>query len=143
MEPLVFVTGHKNPDTDSISSVIAYAELKKKLGINAVAKRLGEINPETEFVLKHFDVAVPDYLYTVKTQVSDLHMDQAFPVSSDISIKTAWNLMKKNNIKTIPVVNDQERLLGIVTLSDITNKYMDALDNNTIASTKTTFKETL
>jgi len=140
MDKLVFVTGHKNPDTDSICSAIAYAELKKKLGVNAVPKRLGDANRETEFVLKHFEVEIPDYLYTVKTQVSDLNMDQAFPVSSDISIKTAWHLMKKNNIKTIPVVDDHERLLGIVTLSDITNKYMDALDNNTIASTKTTLR---
>lgn len=101
---------------------------------------MGEINRETEFVLKHFEVEVPEYLPTVKSQVSDLNMDAIIPVSADISIKTAWNLMKKNNIKTIPVVDDYERLLGVVTLSDITNKYMDALDNNTIASTKTSLR---
>ncbi|RJE47521.1 MULTISPECIES: putative manganese-dependent inorganic diphosphatase [unclassified Dehalobacter] len=140
MDKLVFVTGHKNPDTDSICSAIAYAELKKKLGVNAVPKRLGDINRETEFVLKHFGVETPEHLFTVKTQVADLNVDQAFPVSSDISIKTAWHLMKKNNIKTIPVIDDHERLLGIVTLSDITNNYMDALDNNTIASTRTTLR---
>jgi manganese-dependent inorganic pyrophosphatase len=140
MDKLVFVTGHKNPDTDSICSVIAYAELKKKLGVSAIPTRLGDINRETEFVLKHFGVAVPDLLETVKTQVSDLNIDQAFPVSPNISIKTAWHLMKKNNIQTIPVIDDHERLLGIVTLSDITNKYMDALDNFTIASTKTSLR---
>ena len=140
MDKLVLVTGHKNPDTDSICSVIAYSELKKKLGVNASPRRLGEINRETEFVLKHFEVEVPEPLYTVKSQVSDLNMDMIIPVSADISIKTAWNLMKKNNIKTIPVVDDYERLLGVVTLSDITNKYMDALDNNTIASTKTSLR---
>ncbi|MDD2233802.1 MAG: putative manganese-dependent inorganic diphosphatase [Desulfitobacteriaceae bacterium] len=140
MDKLIFFIGHKNPDTDSICSVIAYAELKKKLGVIAIPTRLGDINRETEFVLKHFEVKVPDLLETVKTQVSDLNIDQAFPVSPDISIKTAWNLMKKNNIQTIPVVDDQERLLGIVTLSDITNKYMDALDNFTIATTKTTLR---
>ncbi len=140
MDKLVLVTGHKNPDTDSICSVIAYSELKKKLGVNASPRRLGDINRETEFVLKHFEVEVPEYLPTVKAQVSDLNMDMIIPVSADISIKTAWNLMKKNNIKTIPVVDDYERLLGVVTLSDITNKYMDALDNNTIASTKTSLR---
>lgn len=108
--------------------------------MNAVPKRLGDINRETEFVLKHFGVEIPEHLFTVKTQVADLNVDQAFPVSSDISIKTAWHLMKKNNIKTIPVIDDHERLLGIVTLSDITNNYMDALDNNTIASTRTTLR---
>ncbi len=140
MDKLVFVTGHKNPDTDSVCSVIAYAELKKKLGVLAIPTRLGDINRETEFVLNHFGVEIPDLLDTVKRQVSDLNIDQAFPVSPNISIKTAWHLMKKNNIQTIPVVDDQERLLGIVTLSDITNKYMDALDNFTIASTKTTLR---
>lgn len=140
MDKLVLVTGHKNPDTDSICSVIAYSELKKKLGMNASPRRLGDINRETEFVLKHFEVEVPEYLPTVKAQVSDLNMDMIIPVSPDISIKTAWNLMKKNNIKTIPVVDEYERLLGVVTLSDITNKYMDALDNNTIASTKTSLR---
>jgi len=140
MDKLVLVTGHKNPDTDSICSAIAYSELKKKLGVNASPRRLGEINRETEFVLKHFEVEVPELLYTVKAQVSDLNMDKIIPVSPDISIKTAWNLMKKNNIKTLPVVDEYERLLGIVTLSDITNKYMDALDNNTIASTRTSLR---
>lgn len=140
MENIVYITGHRNPDTDSVCSVIAYSELKKKLGVKAVPKRLGDINRETEFVLQHFGVDLPGFLYTVKTQVSDLNIDVVFPVSPDISVKTAWTLMKKNNIKTIPVVDENERLLGVVTLSDITNKYMDAMDNNTIASTKTSLR---
>ena len=133
----VFVIGHKNPDTDSICAAIAYAELKQKQGVNAIAKRLGDLNRETEFVLKYFDVEMPEFLFTVKTQVSDLNMDKSHPITSDISIKTAWNVMRNNNIKTLPVVDDEEKLKGVVTLSDITNKYMDALDNNTIAASKT------
>lgn len=140
MSTSVFVIGHKNPDTDSVCSAIAYAELKKKLGIEAIPARLGDINRETEFILHYFDVAVPEHISTVKTQISDIKMDRAFPVSADISIKTAWNLMKRNNIKTIPVVDEHEKLLGIVTVSDITNKYMDAMDNNIIASTRTTLR---
>lgn len=140
MSASVYVIGHKNPDTDSVCSAIAYAELKNKLGIAAIPARLGEINRETEFILHYFDVAVPEQIATVKTQVSDIKMDRAFPVSPDISIKTAWNLMKRNNIKTIPVVDEHEKLLGIVTLSDITNKYMDAMDNNIIAATSTTLR---
>lgn len=137
---LVYITGHKNPDTDSICSVIAYAELKKKMGISAIPMRLGELNRETEFVLDYFDVKVPERLYTVKTQISDLDIDIVNPVSPDISIKTAWTIMKKNNVKTLPVVDEHERLLGVVTLSDLTNKYMDALDNNTIAASSTTLR---
>lgn len=140
MEDVVYITGHRNPDTDSICSVIAYAELKRRLGICALPMRLGDLNRETEFVLNYFSVEVPEYLHTVKTQISDLDIDVTNPVSPDISIKTAWTIMKKNNVKTLPVVDENEKLLGIVTLSDITNKYMDALDNNTIAASKTTLR---
>lgn len=138
MENQVYVTGHKNPDTDSICSAIAYAELKRKMGTAATACRLGELNRETAFVLDHFEVPSPELLYNVKTQVSDLDMDVVNSVSPSVSIKSAWKIMKRNNVKTLPVVDDNGRLLGVVTLSDITNKYMDALDNNTIATSKTT-----
>ena len=138
MEKQVYITGHKNPDTDSICSAIAYAELKKKMGIGATAYKLGELNRETSFVLNYFGVASPELLYNVKTQVSDLDMDVVNSVSPSVSIKSAWKIMKRNNVKTLPVVDDNGKLLGVVTLSDITNKYMDALDNNTIATSKTT-----
>jgi manganese-dependent inorganic pyrophosphatase len=137
MEDIIYITGHKNPDTDSICSAVAYSELKKKLGFNAVPARLGEINRETEFILEYFYVPVPEYLHTVKTQVCDLNIDNVIPVSPDVSIKTAWMLMKRNNLKTLPVVDDNERLIGVATLSDITNKYMDTLENNIIAASKT------
>lgn len=137
MDNIIYVTGHKNPDSDSICAAIAYADYKRKLGYNAVPVRLGELNRETQFVLQYFEVDPPEYLSTVKTQVSDLNLDIVNPITSDISIKTAWNIMKKNNIRTLPVLDDNEKLIGIVTLSDITNKYMDALDNNIIASSKT------
>lgn len=133
----VYIFGHKNPDTDSICAAIAYAELKRKLGIDAEPLRLGDINLETKFVLNYFDIKAPDLLHTVKTQVSDLNIDIVNPVSEEISVKTAWNIMKKNNLKSLPVVDEGERLRGVVTLSDITAKYMDALDNNTIASSNT------
>ncbi len=137
MDNVLYITGHKNPDTDSICSAIAYADLKKKLGISATPVRLGEISRETEFVLEYFSVEVPEFIFTVKTQISDLDIDIISPVSPDISIKTAWTIMKRNNVKTLPVVDENEKLLGVVTLSDITNKYMDAIDNNTIASSNT------
>lgn len=137
MKDIIYVTGHKNPDSDSICSAIAYAELKRKLGYNAEPKRLGELNRETEFILNYFNVPVPEYLTTVKPQVEDLSMDKVVPVSKDISIKTAWSLMKKNNIKSLPVVDDHEKLIGVVTLSDITNNYMDTLESNVLAASKT------
>jgi manganese-dependent inorganic pyrophosphatase len=143
MEDTIYIVGHRNPDTDSICSAIAYAELKKKLGNNAVAARLGEINKETEFILDYFNTTVPEYLQTVKTQVSDLNIDKVIPVSPDVSVKTAWTIMKKNNVKTLPIADDNERLIGIATLSDITTKYMDTLENNIIAASKTPLRNIL
>jgi len=137
---IIYITGHKNPDTDSICSVIAYSELKNKMGFNSIPMRLGELNRETEFVLTHFKVEIPELLNTVKTQISDLDIDTVSPVTTDISIKTAWNIMKKKNIKTLPVVDENERLISVVTLSDLTAKYMDALDNNSIAASNTTLR---
>lgn len=138
MDDLVYVTGHKNPDTDSICAAVAYAQLKRKLGVKAIPVRLGEINNETRFVLAHFDVTEPVFLDTVKRQVSDLNIDPVSPVNPHISVKTAWNIMRKNNVKVLPVVDEHEKIMGIVTLSDITNKYMDAIDNNTLAASGTT-----
>lgn len=137
MKDTIYIVGHRNPDTDSICSAIAYSELKKKLGHEAVAARLGDINKETEFILNYFNIPVPEYLHTVKTQVGDLNIDRVIPVSPEVSIKTAWTLMKKNNVKTLPVVDDYERLLGVATLTDVTSKYMDTIENNIISASKT------
>lgn len=137
MNETIYVIGHKNPDTDSICSVIAYAELKNRLGCNAVPVRLGEINRETNFVLKHFGVNVPSEISNVKTQVADLNMDIVNTASLDISVRTAWMIMNQNNIKTLPVVDENGRFLGLVTLSDITEKYMDILEYNIISNSKT------
>lgn len=143
MTDVIYIFGHKNPDTDSIASAIAYAELKKRLGFNAFAKRLGDINQETEFVLNYFNIPKPDILPTVKTQVSDLNLDKVIPISPDSSIKTAWMLMKKNNVKTLAVIDENEKFLGLVTLSNITNKYMDTLENNIIKTPLRNILETL
>ena len=137
MEGKLYITGHRNPDSDSICAAIAYSDLKKKLGASAIPSRLGDINRETEFILKYFHMPVPEYLETVKTQVSDLNLDPVIPISPDVSIKTAWMVMKKNNLKTLPVIDDGERLIGLVTISDITSKYMDTLETSIISSSNT------
>ena len=130
------MVGHKNPDTDSICAAIAYADLKKRsgVGVRAVPARIGEINRETEFVLNTFKLPVPMFLETLKLQVQDLQLDPAVTISSEISVKTAWSLMQKHNAKTLPVIDDNGHLIGIVTLSDITSKYMDMVDTNLLGS---------
>ncbi len=137
---IVWVTGHRNPDSDSICSAIAYAEFKKKNGINAQAARLGDISRETEFILNYFNIQAPVLLKTVRTQISDLAIDPAVPVTSDSTIQKAWLRMKQNNVKTLPVVDDENHLFGLITLSDIANKYLDAIDTNVIGSRQTTLR---
>ncbi|MCL1791935.1 MAG: putative manganese-dependent inorganic diphosphatase [Peptococcaceae bacterium] len=137
MSKPIYICGHRNPDTDSICSALAYAELKTKLGFQVQPKRLGAINRETAFVLSHFGVEPPELLTTVRTQISDLSMDIIPPASPDISIQKAWTLMKKNNCKSIPVTDGEGQLLGVVTLSDIANKYLDTLETPILANSRT------
>lgn len=137
MQNTIYITGHKNPDTDSICAAIAYSEYKRKKGYQAVPVRLGEINRETQFVLKYFSVEVPVYKNNIKVQVSDLDIDRISPVSPDITIKTAWSIMKKNNKKVLAVSDEEERLLGIITLSDITKNYLDTMENSILAVSHT------
>lgn len=143
MQEQIYIIGHQNPDTDSICSAIAYAEFQKILGFNALPFRLGELSAETEFVLNYFDIPAPPYLETVKTQVSDLNMDPAITAAPDVSVNVAWNLMKKNSYKALPVVDESRGILGIVTLSDITNMYLAAPDNNIIAAANTPLRNIL
>ncbi|MCL1853846.1 MAG: putative manganese-dependent inorganic diphosphatase [Peptococcaceae bacterium] len=137
MSQPIYICGHRNPDTDSICSSLAYAELKTRLGFQVQPMRLGPLNRETAFVLSHFGLAPPQLLTTVRTQISDLSMDIIPPASPDISIQRAWTLMKKNNCKVLPVTDGDGQLLGVVTLSDIANKYLDTLETPILANSRT------
>lgn len=144
MKDVIYITGHKNPDTDSICAPIAYAEFKNKTqNIPAVPVRLGEINRETRFVLEYFDVEPPILIDTVKAQVGDLNIDKIAPISSDISLKMAWNLMKRNNVKTLPVTNEGNSLMGIVSISNVISTFMDVWDNNILSKSNTKIENIL
>ena len=118
MRDIIYITGHKNPDTDSICAAIAYAEFKNKTGtIPAIPIRLGEINRESQFILDYFDVESPLLMETMKTQISDLNIDNIAAVSPEISLRMAWEIMKKNNIKTLPVTDSENKLIGNLNLS--------------------------
>jgi manganese-dependent inorganic pyrophosphatase len=134
---IIYITGHKNPDTDSICSAIAYADLKRNLKEEAISVRIGKINRETQFVLEYFEFETPEYLATVKTQISDLNMDLINPVSPNISIREAWQILKKNNLDVLPVKNSEEVLIGIVSVSDIANAYMNMPGSNVLSTSFT------
>lgn len=143
MNDTVYITGHKNPDTDSICSSIAYAEFKNKTGVNAVPIRLGEPSRETQFVLDYFGVKPQKLMETVKTQIADLNFDSVNPISPQTSLKTAWAMIRKNSVKTLPVVDDDDRLIGIASQSNITSSYMDIWDSNVIQKSGTTLDNIL
>ena len=126
MKDIVFVSGHKNPDSDSICSAVAYAHLLFVTGrYNAVPVRLGDVNKETEFILKRFGVEIPVLLKTVKQKVEDLDYDKVTVFSKELTLKTAWALMKQQNLKSAPVLDDHSQLLGLLSTSNIIEGYMD------------------
>ena len=130
MKDIVFVSGHKNPDSDSICSAIAYADYLFRIGrYNAVPMRLGEINKETEYILKRFHTEIPVLLKTVKQTVEDLEYDKVTVFSKELTLKTAWSLMKQQNLKSAPVLDDHSQLLGLLSTSNIIEGYMDQWDS--------------
>lgn len=136
----VYVVGHKNPDTDSICSAIAYADLKRQLtGGEYVAKRAGQINEETHYVLKRFKVPAPELLQNVKLQVKDIDIHKIEGVDPNVSIKATWAKMKEQNVKTLPILKDEE-LVGVISTGDIATSYMDVYDNCIMSEAKTQYK---
>ncbi len=115
----VLIFGHKNPDTDSIASAIALAYFKNQTGIEAEAVALGSPNRETEFVLNYFAVEQPRIIENVKTELKDLRLDKVEGKDLDSSIYDIFNIFAHDNIKTIPLVNEQHQIIGIVTMKDI------------------------
>ena len=138
MKKRVFITGHKNPDSDSICSAIAYADYKNNIGEEEyIPVRLGDINRETRFILDYFGIEEPMLLETLRLSVDDLDFDKIAPITSDISLGMALDLMKKNRLNSLGVVDENEKLSGIVTVSDIISSYMDVWDNNIINKSDT------
>lgn len=135
-----YVIGHKNPDTDSICSAIAYANLRQKItGEIHEAKRAGQINEETAYVLERFGVEPPSLLADVKLQVKDLDIHKIEGVAPNASIRDTWEKMRKNSVKTIPVLKDEE-LVGVISTGDIAKSYMEVYDNHILSAAKTQYR---
>ncbi len=135
----IYVIGHKNPDTDSICSAIAYASLKRELtGGDYVAARAGRLNEETKYVLEKFGVCAPDFLPNVSLQVRDMDINRATGISGETSIKDAWRMMREHNMRTMPIVRDGQ-LEGLITTGDIAKSYMDVHDSRILAKAQTPY----
>ncbi len=118
MEP-IYVFGHKNPDTDSVCGAISYAYLKNKLGVKAEPRVIGEINKETEYVLKYFKIEVPHYLNDVKVQLKDVNFHKNYLLNENKPIIDAFNVMNLNAITGLPLVDDNKKFKGYVSLKEI------------------------
>ena len=118
----IYITGHKNPDTDSIVSAMAYAALKNALGEREYqAARLGQVSDETQAVLNRFGRKAPQLINNVRTQVRDLDFDTPPILSSGATISHAWGLMQRNKISVLPVANEDGTLYGVLSAGDAAN----------------------
>lgn len=136
----MYIVGHKNPDTDSICSAIAYADLKSKTTDGEyVARRAGMLNEETQYVLKRFEVEEPKLLSNVHLEVKDVDVNRMPGIRGNTSIKEAWAMMKEQNVYTI-AVTDEQKLEGIITTGDIATSYMDEYDNHILANARTQYQ---
>ncbi len=140
----IYVIGHKNPDTDSICSAISYAYLRNKMtGDDYIPARAGQIPPEARFVLDYFKADRPIYVEDVHAQVRDMKFNPPCCATKETSLKDAWNLLLDQKRSTLCVVDEDQKLLGLITKGDITKTYMGVYDSKILSQTKTPYKNIL
>ena len=140
----VVVIGHRNPDTDSICSAIAYAELKNKTSdLVCEARRAGKMNQETEFVLKKFGVRPPRMCTDVNPKIRDVDYREMPGIPGSTSLRKAWEIMRDQQIDTLPVTNADNELEGVITVKDIATANMDVFDTGILAKSRTSFRNIL
>ena len=114
-----YIFGHKKPDTDSICASISLSYLKNKLGLKAEPMCLGEINKETKYVLDYFNLKQPKYLNDVKLQIKNIEYKKNCYLNCKESINTGFNYMNQNDLTGLPIVDDNKKLIGLVTLKEL------------------------
>ena len=140
----VVVIGHRNPDTDSICSAIAYAELKNKTSdLVCEARRAGKMNQETEFVLKKFGVTPPRMCTDVNPKIRDVDYRQVPGIPGSTSLRKAWEIMRDQKIDTLPVTSGDDELQGVITVKDIATANMDLFDTSILAKSRTSYRNIL
>lgn len=133
----VYVIGHKNPDTDSVVSAMAYAALKNALGgDHYIPARYGHLNTETSFLLNRFGFQPPVYLRTVRTQVLDIDYDTPPSIGAGVPISYAWRLIHTDNnrVSGLPIIHEDGRLYGFVTAGAMAESDMNSVTEPVISS---------
>ena len=127
MDP-IYVTGHRNPDTDSIVAAMAYAALRNALGDREYeAACLGHVSDETQIVLDRFGFTAPTRIHSMHTQVRDLDFDKPPVFSAAVTMERAWKMLGKHNT-AIPVANDDGTLFGMLSREDVANYNMSLVN---------------
>mgnify|MGYP002733943389 CR=1 FL=1 len=140
----VVVIGHRNPDTDSICSAIAYAELKNKTSdLVCEARRAGKMNQETEFVLKKFGVTPPRMCTDVNPKIRDVDYREMPGIPGSTSLRKAWEIMRDQKIDTLAVTSEEDELQGVITVKDIATANMDLFDTGILAKSRTSYRNIL
>ena len=137
----VYVIGHRNPDTDSICSAIAYAELKRTEGVNAVAARAGQINEESKYALEYFGVDLPVLVADLYPRVKDIMLDCGTTVKTTDGLRYLGQVMHKKNVRSVPVVDENDGLKGIVTVSDMAKRYFEELNMENLEAASVTIAD--
>lgn len=127
----VYIFGHKKPDTDSVAGAISFTYLKKKLGINAEARILSEVNKETLYALNRFGFEVPKYLNDVKVELKDIKYNKNYYANQNDSIFNVYNTFNEHGITGIPLVDDHKKFVGYVSLKELANELIKG-DTNEI-----------
>ncbi|MDT8900224.1 putative manganese-dependent inorganic diphosphatase [Anaeroselena agilis] len=135
----LYVIGHRNPDTDSICSAIAYAHLKKALGEEAVPARAGKINAETKFVLDYFAVEAPVLVTDLHPRADDVMHPAAVTIRPEDTLRELGTVIKRHGVKSVPVVAEDGRLAGIVSVGDLAKRYIEELEMQDLKEAGVTF----
>ena len=126
----IFVTGHRNPDTDSIVAAMSYAALRHALGEHEyVAARLGGVNDETRRILDRFGLEPPRLIQSMRTQVMDLDLDTPPVMDKSVTMDRAWHVMRDGQFSVIPVGNEDGTLYGMLSAGDIATYSMETISN--------------
>ena len=140
----VVVIGHRNPDTDSICSAIAYAELKNRTStLVCEPRRAGKMNQETEFVLKKFGVTPPRMCTDVNSKIRDVDYREMPGIPGSTSLRRAWKIMRDQQIDTLSITSADNELEGIITVKDLATANMDVFDTAVLAKSRTSYKNIL
>jgi manganese-dependent inorganic pyrophosphatase len=134
-EKNIYVIGHRNPDTDSICSAIAYANLKNVMGAkNVVAARAGSINKETKYALDYFRVAAPQLVSDIYPRVSDIAIDVTKKVKTTDNLRTLGMAMKEAGLRSVPVVDEEDKLVGMASVSDLAKAYFQEITLDSVSA---------